>query len=505
MGFRARMDNHRDAAVVALALAPALVLIASIAALPSVREIVNSLTPGLAQSVAAVACWITARHVRGRARLAWRLFALSLAAWSLTALADALLTAVGYEFPGVDFLVFGWLAFYPPMALALVLTYSRLRPERGWQGALDSLALVLGLGLPLWLLVIAPAVDRTAQPLDTVNVVYPALDLVALGTLGWLVVRYGSRVPGWLAWITVAFGCQVLASTVYARSTLEDTATIATVSAATYIVAAAFWTAAARSRRGRSERYWGPGTQSLPPAWSGLLPLLAAYASLITAFVMDSLWAFGIAAVASLLAAVRLLQTQRINAQLIMERELLLMTDPLTGAHNRRFLKAELARSFARALRTGEPIALITFDIDRFKEVNDRYGHGRGDVLLRRITTGVAEVVRVGDSLCRVGGDEFVLVAPDIGHDPALAMAERVRLAVSRAADEVVPEMGVTASVGVALARDGAVLPDDLLALADGALYKAKDAGRNCVRVAMVERAPDIDSPLSPSRARATV
>jgi two-component system, cell cycle response regulator len=495
------MGSHRDAVVVALALAPALLLVASIAASPTVKASMLLLAPALALSVAIAACWITARHVRGRARLVWRLFALSLGAWALTGLAAAVITALGQEIQTVGPLDVGWFALYPPMIVALALTYDRLRPERGWQGAIDSLALVLALSLPVWLLVIAPALDNSARPLDAVSVFYPALDLAALGAVGWLAIRYGSRVPGWLAWIAAALACQVIANIVYARFTLVDATTVATASSAMYLMAAVLWTAAARARRRRPERYWGLGTHSLPPAWSGILPLLAAYASLVTAFAIGSLWAFGIAAVASLLAAVRLLQTQRINAQLITERERLIMTDPLTGAHNRRFLDAELARSFARALRTGEPIALISFDIDRFKAVNDGHGHGAGDELLCAVTARITDVVRVGDSLCRVGGDEFVLVAPDIGHDPALAMAERVRLAVSRAGEEVVPEVGVTASVGVALSRDGAVLPEDLLALADSALYKAKDAGRNCVRVAIVERA--LDSPLPPPRERA--
>jgi hypothetical protein len=247
MGVRARMGNHRDAVVVALALAPALALVASIGASPTVEASLILLAPALALWVAVAACWITARHVRGRARLVWRLFALSLGAWALTGLAAAVITALGQEIQTVGPLDVGWFALYPPMIVALGLTYARLRPERGWQGAIDSLALVLALSLPVWLLVIAPALRDSVNPLDAVSVTYPALDLAALGTVGWLVIRYGSRVPGWLAWIAAALACQVLADIVYARFTLVDATTVATASAALYVMAAALWTAAARA------------------------------------------------------------------------------------------------------------------------------------------------------------------------------------------------------------------------------------------------------------------
>jgi diguanylate cyclase (GGDEF)-like protein len=141
-------------------------------------------------------------------------------------------------------------------------------------------------------------------------------------------------------------------------------------------------------------------------------------------------------------------------------------TDPLTGVANRRAWEAEAARHLSRAVRTGEPLSVALLDLDHFKEVNDREGHGAGDALLRDLTAGWAARLRQADLLGRYGGDEFVLCLPATDEDGAR---------------EILQQLDTTHdfawSVGVATARPGDTL-STVLARADGDLYVMKRGGR---------------------------
>lgn len=154
-------------------------------------------------------------------------------------------------------------------------------------------------------------------------------------------------------------------------------------------------------------------------------------------------------------------------------------TDPLTGLANHRTFHERLRYESARSRRSGAPLALVLLDIDRFKSVNDVYGHQAGDEVLRTVAALLAEDARTTDIAARLGGEEFALLLSDTGDDGALAVAERLRIAI---AGTRVPGPGrVTASFGVAsLGLDGD--PDELVRAADRALYAAKGAGRDrCV------------------------
>jgi diguanylate cyclase (GGDEF)-like protein len=141
-------------------------------------------------------------------------------------------------------------------------------------------------------------------------------------------------------------------------------------------------------------------------------------------------------------------------------------TDPLTGVANRRAWEAEAARHLARAVRTGEPLSFALLDLDRFKEVNDREGHGAGDDLLRDLAQGWSARLRQADLLGRYGGDEFVLCLPATDEDGAREILEQL--------DATHP---FAWSVGVATARAGDTL-SGVLARADSDLYQHKRSGR---------------------------
>jgi diguanylate cyclase (GGDEF)-like protein len=150
--------------------------------------------------------------------------------------------------------------------------------------------------------------------------------------------------------------------------------------------------------------------------------------------------------------------------------------DALTGALNRRGFDEALRREVDRARRGRRDLSLIMIDVDRFKAINDRYGHPAGDDILIRLSARMIRALRRSDFLCRLGGDEFAIVLPEIGEDVAHAVAERVAQACSDlvAGDET----PVTLSIGVAGLNLAVGSPSDLVRRADEALYAAKRAGR---------------------------
>lgn len=176
---------------------------------------------------------------------------------------------------------------------------------------------------------------------------------------------------------------------------------------------------------------------------------------------------------------------QDVNARLEeLNRELARQAvhDGLTGLYNRSYLDEALPRELARAERDERPVGLLILDIDHFKEVNDRHGHGVGDGVLTRVAELVRSQVRAGDIPCRYGGDELVAVMPGATADEALGIGQRIRVSVADArfadADE---SLSVTVSVGVAVYPRDAATAAELFRRADRALYGAKDRGRNRV------------------------
>ena len=160
------------------------------------------------------------------------------------------------------------------------------------------------------------------------------------------------------------------------------------------------------------------------------------------------------------------------------------MRDVLTGAYNRRHLLDVLRREISRAQRIGTPLAVCLMDIDHFKRVNDNWGHAAGDAVLRHFATLASTGLRAVDVFGRFGGEEFLLVLPDTEGPGALAVAERIRAAVEQGAfPGIPPGHQLTVTVGVA-GRSQGEAGDALLARADLALYRGKEAGRNRVVVA---------------------
>jgi len=177
-----------------------------------------------------------------------------------------------------------------------------------------------------------------------------------------------------------------------------------------------------------------------------------------------------------------------ISDRKVLETELEQMAtrDPLTGLLNRREMSRVLDEELQRARRYQRPMAVLWVDFDHFKDVNDTYGHAAGDSVLRAISRLLLGSVRSVDSIGRFGGEEFVIVLPEMDLEEAQETAERLRRKVAEEPQplgngEAVP---LTISVGVAVYPDHGQTASTLCAAADKAMYLAKDRGRNCVAMA---------------------
>ena len=161
------------------------------------------------------------------------------------------------------------------------------------------------------------------------------------------------------------------------------------------------------------------------------------------------------------------------------------LTDLLTGLPNRRSAMDQLQQAWSAAARSGMPLSVMVIDIDHFKRINDTFGHAAGDIVLREAADTLRTSARRGDSVCRIGGEEFLVICPNTDIKAALQSAERLRTTLEAKRMAIgKTEQTVTASIGVSARHASTVDIDALVSAADQALYTAKQAGRNrsCIR-----------------------
>lgn len=190
---------------------------------------------------------------------------------------------------------------------------------------------------------------------------------------------------------------------------------------------------------------------------------------------------------AELLARVKVhLKIKKLQDDLKCSNELLLQlsnTDHLTNLFNRRYMMDSLEKELQRCIRKGGNLSLIMLDIDHFKRVNDTYGHLQGDVVLKNVAIQLQKELRSYDSAARYGGEEFIAILPDSSLKEAIFVAERIRMSLQGMKfDGELSSLNLTASLGVAtFPVPGVTTTDGFIKLADDALYRAKNNGRNRV------------------------
>lgn len=191
----------------------------------------------------------------------------------------------------------------------------------------------------------------------------------------------------------------------------------------------------------------------------------------ITGFAISLLMAMGIFGIRRLF--------QELDAQ---KRYLMRLSreDSLTLLFNRRHMMELAEEKFRSAKRFKRPLSVLMIDIDRFKLINDRFGHEMGDRSLKEAALRIREHVRDVDLVGRWGGEEFLVLLPEAELHEGLEIAERIRLGFADSRSETTPH--ITVSVGLAFIRPGDERIEELIDRSDRAMYTAKDAGRNCVR-----------------------
>ena len=165
------------------------------------------------------------------------------------------------------------------------------------------------------------------------------------------------------------------------------------------------------------------------------------------------------------------------------------ITDPLTGLFNRRYFEENIIKEAERSLRLKQPFSVISMDLDFLKKINDTYGHQYGDIAIKTIANVLKKEARSIDIPARIGGEEFNLLLPGVDSKGAGIAAERIRKSIENQVIETIG--GITASIGVATFLEHSDRIDELIELADQAMYKAKVNGRNQVQIAQLNHETD--------------
>ena len=186
-------------------------------------------------------------------------------------------------------------------------------------------------------------------------------------------------------------------------------------------------------------------------------------------------------------AGERIVQLQSELLKAKKELEIQSRTDPLTGVLNRRAILSQIGSELSRAKRQNSQISISILDLDHFKSINDTFGHLAGDAVLRESMHRVKLAVREYDSVGRFGGEEFIVVLPGANTTDAFSVAERIRIRINeKAADVDGTIISFTVSQGLATCNGDATM-DEMIALADEALYRAKENGRDRVEKARAQ------------------
>ena len=388
----------------------------------------------------------------------------------------------------------GYLAFYPLLMIGLlrfpVAARGKVDRAKFW---LDSSTVLLSALMVVWFFVLGPTARQSGVSFfsKAISLAYPVGDLVLVFGIAGIIIRGPAescrRV---LALLGIGMGLFVIADIGFGYQSLNSGYSGGDWPDSLWMVAQFLMLAAAQYHyiRIRSDNESGPQRNAQGTRVSRLpyAAILIAFGLLLYVGRHQSLYPLGglifVSVVITALVLARQITVMRDNSTLMNALQAAATTDSLTGLRNRGDFFDEAEREFERLKRFGIPFVAMMFDVDHFKEVNDRYGHAGGDAVLRAVASTCMRRMRGFDLIGRYGGDELVALLPQVDITQGLVVAERVGVAVRGTpvlyADEVIP---VSLSIGLASA-EGVESLAELLHRADLGLYAAKQAGRNCAR-----------------------
>lgn len=379
-------------------------------------------------------------------------------------------------------------AFY--VLACIILTAAAFGLVRGAgrdpDALIDAGIALSGGAVLLWSLVLAPAAASPIPLLERILVgFYPLVDLAILAVVIRLAFARAPRPPV-VWWVLGSFAALLTADAAYALLQQTSAYQVGLLDAIwlwAYIGlgAAALHPGMRAVAASRSDRSVAP-LDSMRIGLVCVSLLVAPITLLVTEMRERSLGTSVISGLSVIVAVLVVLRVTRTTRSRQREEEILEyqgLHDPVTGLANRRLLMDRLEQAIARTDRSSSGVAVAFLDLDRFKEVNDTFGHATGDQLLESVAGRLSAAVRPTDTVARVGGDEFVIVCADLqGRVDAAAMGSRIMDVFSEDFPLETSQPFVTASVGVAF-TDAQMSAEQLLRDADTAMYRAKDSGRN--------------------------
>ena len=375
------------------------------------------------------------------------------------------------------------------LALGLFYVVRRKLASRSRHVAADGFIVALGAWLISWVVLVRPSIaTSTATALVTTRGLTVAITMLVVFLLALLVFSDSSPTPA-SGMLGLAVGLDIVSIIVRAISSRGDTAISSATVHAPLIMAIALSGAALMHRS--SHTVLSSGVQRISPplmtrlvtTTGALLVPIVVVASTNPDGAQDRIVRTLSVAVLACAAMVRIVQSVRANAKTQAQLMKNALTDSLTGLPNRLLMLEHIQSAVEEAWNTRLQPTVLFIDVDRFKNINDSLGHSTGDQVLTHVAQRLLGAIPENATVGRIAGDEFVILDPTTeSPTQSVLLAEKVLDAFRDPMSTPDGDMFVTASIGVAYAAHGVALQaDDLMRHADTAMYRAKDAGRNCI------------------------
>ncbi|WP_238412141.1 diguanylate cyclase [Saccharothrix deserti] len=430
---------------------------------------------------AALAVWWGVRRNKPDPRAPWTVLGVG---QLIAALADTTFYASHYVLNETNYPSLAdvfYLGHYPLVVVGLLMLIRQRRAARDLPSLLDAASLTVVAGLLSWVFVIGPQ-TRLGTPMlvEMTSLAYPSMDLVLLLVSLRLLFGGGRRDVSFML-LTFWLAATLAADTVYVLQRLSVSYAAGNFLDAVWLTGnLALGACALHPSMGRIAQ--AVDVPALRLSWPRLGFLSAG--ALIGPVMLVVQHAHGVRRDVPVIAAgcaVLFALTATRLAGLIVDQRSLAITDSLTGLRSRRYFEARLADEVARARRAGRPLGVVILDVDRFKSINDRFGHPAGDRVLVEVANRLRAVAGPDRVLARYGGEEFALIATGVDAENLHRLAERLRHGVAHHPIAVSGRrsMTVTLSAGTAAFAPHYGTASALVSAADRALYLAKDLGRD--------------------------